>query len=466
MSITFYKEIINNYKKLYETEEGYDVKIYAGEKPNIKEFHVHSFILQTHSEFFKKTFITKDGIEKKDDHFILNLSHSPQIFEILLRYMYCGNFDLTTLQSCEILKLLLSSDELELQSLITYIQETLIKNHKDFIIKNVLEIVELTYQKKFLNKLWDSCIQEICYDSNHFFESTNFLILNPAILEIILKRDDFYLSNEIIGWENLLKWACGQQPVIQQDVNKWNKNEFKIMERRLNRFIPLIRFYHISSKDFLLKIYPFKELLPNDLVNNILAHHMAPNNKLNINIQPPRFLAHLTTIKSQEIFNIFASWIDKKQTMHYSKIGQIPYRFKLLYRNRGKTVTEFHNKCDNKGATIVIAKVTNSEQIIGGYNPLKWDSSNSWKKTNDSFIFSFTDRTNFQSAKVGYSKNEGYSIYCNSNYGPTFGGGHDLCCQNNGTWYIKNPHTYSEIHKTIYNINVDDYEVFQVIRNS
>jgi len=62
------------------------VKIYAGEKPNIKEFHVHSFILKTQSEFFKKAFTTtKDGIEKKDGYFIINSSNSPKVFEILLR---------------------------------------------------------------------------------------------------------------------------------------------------------------------------------------------------------------------------------------------------------------------------------------------------------------------------------------------------------------------------------------------
>jgi len=72
------------------------------------------------------------------------------------------------------------------------------------------------------------------------------------------------------------------------------------MERRLSRFIPLIRFYHISSEDFLLKIYPFKEILPNDLVNNILAYHMAPNNKPNIDIQPPRYPCS-TIIKSQHL---------------------------------------------------------------------------------------------------------------------------------------------------------------------
>src|SRR6266511_1247489 len=75
----------NNYKKLYETKKDYDVKIYAGEKPNIKEFHVHSFVLKTQSEFFNKVFTTKDGIEKKDGYFIINSSNSPKVFEILLR---------------------------------------------------------------------------------------------------------------------------------------------------------------------------------------------------------------------------------------------------------------------------------------------------------------------------------------------------------------------------------------------
>src|SRR5437016_13951402 len=131
--------------------------------------------------------------------------------------MYCGNVDLTKLQSREILNLTLPLDEFELQPLAMYIQETLIKNHEDFIIKNILEIIELTYQKKFFNNLWDFCIYEICYEPDHLFNSTKFLTLNPAILEIILKRDDFIIDNEIVIWENLLKWMCEQQPVIQQD---------------------------------------------------------------------------------------------------------------------------------------------------------------------------------------------------------------------------------------------------------
>ncbi|RIA84880.1 hypothetical protein C1645_831637 [Glomus cerebriforme] len=101
------------------------------------------------------------------------------------------------------------------------------------------------------------------------------------------------------------------------------------MKRRLNRFIPLVRFYSISSEDFLLKIYPYKELLPNDLINNIFEYHMAPNNKLNFVIQPPRLYS--TVIKRQHL-DIFASWIDKKDILYYNDIGHISYEFNL-YNN-------------------------------------------------------------------------------------------------------------------------------------
>ena len=75
-------------------------------------------------------------------------------------YMYCGIVDLTTLQSHEILDLLLSLDEFEIQPLITYVQKIFIENHDDFIIENFFKIIELTYQKNSFDKLWDSFLQD------------------------------------------------------------------------------------------------------------------------------------------------------------------------------------------------------------------------------------------------------------------------------------------------------------------
>src|SRR6266496_6572031 len=127
--------------------------------------------------------------------------------------MYCGTVNLTNLQFCELLDLLLPSDELGLHPLVTYIQETLVNTN--FIIENIIEAIELSYQKKSLEKLWDFCLQQICDNPDNLFKSTKFLSINPSILEIILKQDDFCIDNEIIIWENLLTWSCGQNPVIQ-----------------------------------------------------------------------------------------------------------------------------------------------------------------------------------------------------------------------------------------------------------
>ncbi|CAB4394789.1 unnamed protein product [Rhizophagus irregularis] len=78
----FCEEIVAHYKKLYETGIDYDVKIYTGENPNVKEFHAHSLILKTQSEFFKNSF--EKDIQKKDGYFIIKLNNSPKTFEVLL----------------------------------------------------------------------------------------------------------------------------------------------------------------------------------------------------------------------------------------------------------------------------------------------------------------------------------------------------------------------------------------------
>jgi hypothetical protein len=83
-------------------------------------------------------------------------------------------------------------------------------------------------------------------------------------------------------------------------------------------------------------------------------------------------LSHKPTL-DQKHFEIFTNWISQRA------IGR--YYFKLLYRHSrdGFTAATFHQMCDNKEATIVVAEITNSEQIDGLY----WDSIQLWKNPND-----------------------------------------------------------------------------------
>ncbi|UZO12126.1 uncharacterized protein OCT59_003674 [Rhizophagus irregularis] len=83
--------------------------------------------------------------------------------------------------------------------------------------------------------------------------------------------------------------------------------------------------------------------------------------------------------------------------------------------------------------------------------------------TKDSFIFSFANKDNVQGGVVGYSNGDAYSVFCgNASYGPVFGGD-DLSFNNTG-WYRSGSHSYPDVGIPLNRFEVDDYEVFQVVK--
>jgi hypothetical protein len=79
MSSEHSKEVIGDYEKLFENDEGCDVIIYAGK--DSKELHAHSIILRTRLQCFRTAFA-----KKKNGKFILVKSNiTPSIFKIILR---------------------------------------------------------------------------------------------------------------------------------------------------------------------------------------------------------------------------------------------------------------------------------------------------------------------------------------------------------------------------------------------
>ncbi|CAB4377940.1 unnamed protein product [Rhizophagus irregularis] len=287
MSFDYSQEVTKDYEKLLESDEEYNVIIYAGEGEEVKEIHAHSNILRIRSQYFRTAF-SNESTKKKDGKFIFNFPNiSPQFFKIILRFIYCGKINLENLKGPDILKLLIAVDEFKIQSLILCIQEYLTKHQHQFLQQNPIEILETVYQHEAFTELWNYCLEEICTKPDALFKSDKFINLKAPLLELLFKRDDLSLD-EIVIWDSLIKWCFSQHPSIQKDVKKWNKEEIVIMERTIHRFIPLIRFYHIPSADFIAKVYPFKKIMPEDLIDNILVFHMTPDNQLNVNIQPPR----------------------------------------------------------------------------------------------------------------------------------------------------------------------------------
>ncbi|CAB4401868.1 BTB/POZ protein [Rhizophagus irregularis DAOM 181602=DAOM 197198] len=157
MASKFWPELMKGYEKLFESKEYYDVIIQAGEEPNVQEIYAHSLILRR-SDYFRSNLREKRG----DGKFIFKISNiPPKTLENIFRFLYCGKIDLSV-EAVDILTLLTTANEFELESLVVHIQEFLIDNQKDFIKNNVT---------KFLD--------------DNIFESNNFKLIRNYCLEII-----------------------------------------------------------------------------------------------------------------------------------------------------------------------------------------------------------------------------------------------------------------------------------------
>ncbi|GBC09564.1 hypothetical protein RclHR1_08990008 [Rhizophagus clarus] len=465
MSYKFESDVIKALGDILKAETDYNVIIQVGKESDFKEFHAHSIILRFRSEHFNEI-LSAENIMKKDGKYIIKKQNiAPQVFEVILKYLYTGHININNKTGTELLNIMTASDELKLNQLTKLTEDFIIKNHTQFLQNDPVEILRIVYYNKLLVNLQEFCLETICSDPKILFNSDKFINLSAPLLEIILKRDDLNLP-EIDIWESLIKWGLAQGETLNQDVTKWNQENFYHFQRILYKFIPLIRFYEISSDDYYNKVKPYKKILSKELRDDILKFHLVSGYTPTPKISPrcPKNQVDSVLI-SQDYLVLFANWIDKKgENNKYTRT--IPYKFNLLYRasRDGFTTKAFHDKCDNKGANIVVVKIKGSEQIVGGYNPLYWDTSNAYKNTADSFIFSFMDRKDAKTAKTGYCINGPSSIACYVQHGPVFGT--NFFYPSDGTHWRLSNNCYSDIGIIQSKVNVDDYEVFQVVKKS
>ena len=115
-------------------------------------------------------------------------------------------------------------------------------------------------------------------------------------------------------------------------------------------------------------------------------------------------------------------------------------RFKLLYRASDNAYChrKFHKLCDDQGPTICIIK-SNAGNIFGGYTSKSWyipenQDEYFFKPVTDQHAFLFLIKSNDESIKNKLPTiiemmegRENGAICCGTDYGPTFGMGHEIC---------------------------------------
>lgn len=159
--------------------------------------------------------------------------------------------------------------------------------------------------------------------------------------------------------------------------------------------------------------------------------------------------------------------IEEDKTWLKSKIEMIRSQpcFKLIYRasEDGFTTEAFHKRCDNRGATLMVANTNLG--ILGGFTIQPWDSSLTVAEVDPkSLIFELKTRKLTLPAK-----SMGTEIPTGALAGPTFGINLQIGVNYHtgkasgtiaeGIWRV----LQNSLHYNVYPIAVVDLEVFQVV---
>ncbi|CAB4377187.1 BTB/POZ protein [Rhizophagus irregularis DAOM 181602=DAOM 197198] len=272
------QKIFAKFGELLDNGLGSDVVIEVGKEPNIKKFHVHSIVLMAVSPYFRIAFSSNwvnrfDGIIHFEKPNI-----SPNIFKIILNFIYKADLDLKKHKASDICSLIKASDELSIDVLNEHILEFVSQNANRLINEDPVQILQIIFQLDIFSNLRNTFLQIICDNPEKLVNFENFYTLDKYTLIQLLKRDDLKME-EVIIWYNLLDWACynvrdEQEKLDLKEVEKWESGDFATLKDILKDFIPHIRWFQISGKDFWYNVKPFKEALPEELYDDLLGYNI------------------------------------------------------------------------------------------------------------------------------------------------------------------------------------------------
>uniref|UniRef100_U9SVS1 BTB domain-containing protein n=1 Tax=Rhizophagus irregularis (strain DAOM 181602 / DAOM 197198 / MUCL 43194) TaxID=747089 RepID=U9SVS1_RHIID len=241
--------------------------------------------------------------KKKNDGTLVHIKLPnilPEIFQIILRYIYSGRISLGEYDTLDIIKILVAGSELGLQELITYLQSFLIKTKANWMEQNFNLIYQTSFENDSFLELQQFCTNLITKKPNKIFKSPSFSSTPEKLLVSLIQSDNLQM-NEIQVWEHVLKWGLAQSPELPSDPTNFSKEDFKTLKNNMRQCIPLIRFHNLSSEEFSNKVLPYRKILPKDLLyEDLLKYFMNPNNQ-SIGESKPRMTTKEINIDSKII---------------------------------------------------------------------------------------------------------------------------------------------------------------------
>ncbi|GBC02537.1 hypothetical protein RclHR1_04670015 [Rhizophagus clarus] len=464
--------LLKDLREILNDKDYCDITIEVGNDNYVGVFNAHSVILYYRSPYLRKILSTN---KERNDGTLTNIKLPnilPDIFQIILKYIYGGSLSLNEYETTDIIKILVAASELNLQELITYIQSFLVENKANWLEQNFNLIYQISFDNDTFLKLQKYCNDLIIKVPDKIFNSPNFTSISEEIMVSIIQNENVQMS-EIQIWEHVLKWGLAQNPELPSDLNDYSKHNFKVLKNTLQHCIPLIEFPNLSCKEFVDKVMPYEKVFPKDMYKGLIKSFL---NLLDPDSRPsgsndrpnPRNTRKSESICGSKIItqnhvNLISKWIDRLEITDELTSS---YEFKLLFSGSrdGLDRNKFHEICDNRSRTVTFVKVKDSTEILGGYNPLDWKSNGSYGITKDSFIFSF-HKNRIDNYILSRVTNQNDAIKNNYYYGPSFGENDLIIWSSSFGDYCRSSSYEKPIRNTNSKFIVEECEVFQIIRN-
>ncbi|UZO02468.1 uncharacterized protein OCT59_020948 [Rhizophagus irregularis] len=429
----FLPKLSQNLLNILNDEEYYDITIEVGNDPYVKIFRAHMVILNYRSTYLQRILSTN---AKKNNETLVHIklpNISPEIFQIILRYIYGGRLSLKECVTLDIIKVLIAAGELNLQELVNHLQLYIIKNHKKWIEQNFNLVYQTSFENGSFLELQKYCTDLISKIPDKILKSISFSSISEKLLVLIIQNNNLQMS-EIQVWRYVIKWGLAQNPELPSDLAIFSKDDFNVLKNTLQQLIPFIKFNNLTSKEFSDDVLPYKKALPKELYKDLLKIflNLHPDSRPNDKSKIKNNNSKIITFQHAELIS---KWIDKLDITDKSTSS---YEFKLILRGSrdGFESDIFHEICNNRSCTVTIVKVKGNNQILGGYNPIEWKSGRGYSATKDSFIFSFENGDDINKHILSRVINDNYAIFNDHTYGPSFGGA-DLVLRGNRGHCIK-----------------------------
>ncbi|RHZ85553.1 hypothetical protein Glove_64g84 [Diversispora epigaea] len=355
---------------------------------------------------------------------------------------------------------MITAKKFQLEELVARLQTFLIENHSSWLKLNFSKIYNSSFQTDF-TALQNFCNDMIVKHPNLIFESKDFNTLPEAALVSIIQKDNLQLEESKV-WDYVIQWGIAQNKNLPLNLDDWIEKDFQILKCTLQNCLPHIRYFQISNEHIMEKIYPYQQILEKQLVTDILKYSLSPDRSITSKILPSRNIFRITSsIITKEQASEITSWIDRKEVKY--EINKNPYDFNLILRGSkdGFEKDVFWNLCNQKTNVVVVAKVKDKNEIIGGYNPIGWakNSMEQYSNTNDSFIFSLKNRI-IKNSILSRVKIPREAIFNHPYFGPNFG--NDLYMKEGRLFCINEVKSYEKRIEKKCHLEIEDYEVFQI----